>query len=389
MAYEPGKIEPQWQAYWLDNETFRAEIDPGKPKYYVLDMFPYPSGDGLHVGHPEGYTATDILARYKRMLGFNVLHPMGWDAFGLPAEQYAIKTGTHPRLTTRRNIENFRRQVRSLGFSFDWSREVDTTDPGFVKWTQWIFCRLHEKGLAYRAEVPVNWCPALGTVLANEEVKDGRSEVGGHPVERLPMRQWMLRITDYAQRLLDDLEELDWPEPIKKQQRDWIGRSEGARIRFPIADRDEDQIDLIEVFTTRPDTVFGATYMVLAPEHPLVERLTTPDARASVEAYVEQARRKSERSRLADNLEKTGVPTGASARNPATGERIPIWIADYVMASYGTGAIMAVPGHDERDYAFAKTFDLPIVEVVGGGDISQAAFTGDGTAMNSDFLDGL
>ena len=386
MAYEPGKIEPYWQSYWLDNETFRAEIDESKPKYYILDMFPYPSGDGLHVGHPEGYTATDILARYKRMLGFNVLHPMGWDAFGLPAEQYAIKTGTHPRVTTRRNIDNFRRQVRSLGFSFDWSREIDTTDPAYFKWTQWIFCRLHEEGLAYRAEVPVNWCPALGTVLANEEVKDGRSEVGGHPVERLPMRQWMLRITHYAERLLDDLEDLDWPEPIKKQQRDWIGRSEGASIRFALRDHAE---RAIEVFTTRPDTIFGATYMVLAPEHPLVEVITTPVQRASVDAYVERAGRKSERLRLADNLEKTGVPTGAMAVNPATGNPIPVWIADYVLASYGTGAIMAVPAHDERDYAFATTFDLPIARVVSGGDTSEAAFTGDGTAVNSGFLDGL
>ena len=386
MAYEPGKIEPYWQAFWLDNETFRAELDPSKPKYYILDMFPYPSGDGLHVGHPEGYTATDILARYKRMKGFNVLHPMGWDAFGLPAEQYAIKTGTHPRVTTRRNIDNFRRQVRSLGFSYDWSREIDTTDPGYVKWTQWIFCRLHERGLAYRAEVPVNWCPALGTVLANEEVQNGLSEVGGHPVERLPMRQWMLRITDYAQRLLDDLDELDWPEPVKKMQRDWIGRSEGAKIRFPIADHDSEEI---EVFTTRPDTIFGATYLVLAPEHALVDVITTPQQRAAVDAYVEGARRKSERLRLADTLDKTGVATGASALNPATGQHIPIWIADYVLSTYGTGAIMAVPGHDARDYAFAKTFDLPIVEVVSGGDIANEAFTGAGVAVNSGLLDGL
>ncbi len=391
MAYEPGKIEPFWQAYWLDNETFRVEIDHSKPKYYVLDMFPYPSGDGLHMGHPEGYTATDILARYKRMLGFNVLHPMGWDAFGLPAEQYAIKTGTHPRVTTRRNIDNFRRQVRSLGFSFDWSREIDTTDPSYVKWTQWIFRKLHEKGLAYRAEVPVNWCPALGTVLANEEVQNGLSEVGGHPVERLPMRQWMLRITNYAERLLDDLEDLDWPEAVKKMQRDWIGRSEGAEIRFKLPDSDGADEE-IEVFTTRPDTIFGATYIVLAPEHPLVDRLTTQAQRASVDAYVEQARHKSERLRLADNLEKTGVAIGASALNPATGNLIPIWIADYVLASYGTGAIMAVPGHDERDHAFATRFDLPIVEVVSrgeGGDIQAAAYVGDGIAQNSGFLDGL
>jgi leucyl-tRNA synthetase len=385
MAYDPKSIEPRWQQYWLQNETFRVEIDPARPKYYVLDMFPYPSGDGLHVGHPEGYTATDIVARYKRMRGFNVLHPMGWDAFGLPAEQFAIKTGTHPRDTTRRNVANFKRQIQSLGFSYDWSREIDTTDPGYMRWTQWIFRKLHEKGLAYRAEVPVNWCPALGTVLANEEVIDGKSEVGGHPVERIPMTQWMLRITEYAERLLTDLEDLDWPEPIKKMQRDWIGRSEGARVRFALEGHDE----TVEVFTTRPDTLFGATYMVLAPEHPLVDRITAPEQREAVEAYVAAAARKSERARMAEALDKTGVATGASAVNPVNGERIPVWIADYVLATYGTGAIMAVPGHDERDYAFARTFDLPIVEVVAGGDLSQEAFTGEGTAVNSGFLDGL
>jgi len=386
MPYDPKQIEPRWQAYWIENETFRAEIDTSKPKYYVLDMFPYPSGDGLHVGHPEGYTATDILARYKRMKGFNVLHPMGWDAFGLPAEQYAIKTGTHPRVTTQRNVANFKRQIRSLGFSYDWSREINTTEPGYVRWTQWIFRKLHERGLAYRAEVAVNWCPALGTVLANEEVIDGKSEIGGHPVERVPMTQWMLRITAYADRLLEDLEELDWPEPIKKMQRDWIGRSEGARIRFEIAEhRDES----IEVFTTRPDTLFGATYMVLAPEHPLVARITSDSQGEKVETYVEKSANKSERARMADNQEKTGVFTGAFAINPATGKRLPIWIADYVLAGYGTGAIMAVPGHDERDYAFAKTFDLPILEVVGGGDIGKGAYTLPGVAVNSGFLDGL
>jgi leucyl-tRNA synthetase len=371
MPYDPKAIEPKWQAYWKQNQTFRAETDPGKPKYYVLDMFPYPSGDGLHVGHPEGYTATDIIARYKRMRDFNVLHPMGWDAFGLPAEQYAIETGTHPRETTRRNVERFRRQIESLGFSYDWSREIDTTDPGYTKWTQWIFAKLFERGLAYEAEVPVNWCPALGTVLANEEVIDGRSERGGHPVMRVPMRQWMLRITAYADRLLEDLHELDWPEPIKKMQRDWIGRSEGASVHFPVA---QEEGLSIEVFTTRPDTLFGATYMVLAPEHPLAERLASKERRGGVREYVAAARGKSERVRLAEAREKTGVDTGSFAINPCNGRSIPIWIADYVLASYGTGAIMAVPAHDERDYAFAKSFGLPIVEVVSGGNVAEAAY---------------
>jgi len=386
MAYDPSRIEKKWQAYWEEHQTFRAEADPRRPKYYVLDMFPYPSGDGLHVGHPEGYTATDIMARYKRNRGFNVLHPMGWDAFGLPAEQYAIKTGTHPRITTQRNIANFKRQIQSLGFSYDWSREIDTTDPSYVKWTQWIFRKLYERGLAYEAEVPVNWCPELGTVLANEEVIDGKSEVGGHPVIRMPMKQWMLRITRYADRLIDDLDGLDWPEPIKKMQRDWIGRSEGAHVRFAVEGRDDTEI---EVFTTRPDTLFGATYMVLAPEHPLVAEITTSAQRESVEAYVARAARRSERDRMADAGAKTGVATGASARNPVNGESIPIWIADYVLAGYGTGAIMAVPGHDERDWEFARTFDLPIVEVVSGGDVEQAAWTGEGQATSSGFLDGL
>jgi leucyl-tRNA synthetase len=385
MAYDPKAIEAKWQAHWQEEEIFRAEVDLSKPKFYVLDMFPYPSGDGLHVGHPKGYTATDVVARYKRMRGFNVLHPMGWDAFGLPAEQHAIDTGMHPRDTTRRNVANFRRQIQSLGFSYDWSREIDTTDPGYYRWTQWIFQKLYERGLAYEAEVPVNWCPALGTVLANEEVIDGKSERGGHPVERLPMRQWMLRITAYAERLLEDLEGLDWPEPIKKMQRDWIGRSEGAHVRFPVADHEG--LD-IEVFTTRPDTLFGATYMVLAPEHPLVERITSPERRGEVDAYVQSAARKSERMRMAETREKTGVETGASAINPLDGSRIPVWIADYVLAGYGTGAIMAVPAHDERDYAFARQFSLPIVEVVSGGDVSTAAFTGTGMAVNSGFLDG-
>jgi leucyl-tRNA synthetase len=395
MAYDPSQLEKKWQDHWERNATFRAEIDPSRPKYYVLDMFPYPSGDGLHVGHPEGYTATDIMARYKRMRGFNVLHPMGWDAFGLPAEQYAIRTGTHPRVTTQRNIANFKRQIQSLGFSYDWSREIDTTDPRYVRWTQWIFRKLYERGLAYEAEVPVNWCPELGTVLANEEVIDGKSEVGGHPVIRVPLKQWMLRITRYADRLLEDLEDLDWPEPIKKMQRDWIGRSEGARVRFPVTRRetgakpDEEGKLEIEVFTTRPDTLFGATYMVLAPEHPLVAKITTDERRAEVEAYLERAARRSERARMADAAEKTGVDTGATACNPVNGQQIPVWIADYVLASYGTGAIMAVPGHDERDWQFAKTFDLPIVEVVSGGNVSEAAYTGSGRATASGFLDGL
>jgi leucyl-tRNA synthetase len=385
MPYDPKTIEPKWQDYWLEHETFRVETQPDKPKYYVLDMFPYPSGDGLHAGHPEGYTATDILARYKRMRGFNVLHPMGWDAFGLPAEQYAIKTGTHPRITTQKNIDRFRKQIRSFGFSYDWSREIDTTSPEYFRWTQWIFCQLYERGLAYRAEVPVNWCPVLGTVLANEEVIDGKSEVGGHPVERRPMLQWMLRITNYADRLIEDLDDLDWPESIKKMQRDWIGRSEGARIQFAIEGSEES----IEVFTTRPDTLFGATYMVLAPEHELVAAITAEEQRDAVDAYVIQSQHRSERARLA---EKTGVFTGAWALHPVSGERIPIWIADYVLAGYGTGAIMAVPAHDERDHAFAREFGLPIVPVVSypeGLDIQQEAFVGEGASINSDFLDGL
>jgi len=380
------EIEARWQDRWLRDGTFRCEIDPARPKYYILDMFPYPSGQGLHVGHPKGYISTDAIARYKRMRGFNVLHPMGWDAFGLPAEQYAVETGTHPRVTTQKNIDTYRRQLQALGLSYDWSRELDTTDPSYVRWTQWIFEKLFERGLAYEAEVPVNWCPALGTVLANEEVIDGKSERGGHPVERTAMKQWMLRITEYAERLLDDLEELDWPDRIKKMQVEWIGRSEGARVVFPLPDHDGGSI---EVFTTRPDTLFGATYMVLAPEHPLVPSVTTDGQGEAVEAYVAETARKSERLRIAEVDDKTGVFTGAFATNPVNGERIPVWIADYVLATYGTGAIMAVPGHDERDWAFARKFDLPIVEVVSGGDVSRAAFVGDGVAVNSGLLDGL
>ncbi len=387
MPYDPKAIEPKWQAYWRDEQVFRAEIDPTKPKFFALDMFPYPSGAGLHVGHPKGYIATDVLSRYKRMRGFNVLHPMGWDAFGLPAEQYAIETGTHPRETTANNIDNFRRQFQALGMDYDWSREIDTTDPGYVRWTQWIFSQLYERDLAYIAEVPVNWCSALGTVLANEEVIDGKSERGGHPVIRVPMRQWMLRITAYADRLIDDLDDVDWPESIKKMQRDWVGRSEGARIEFALDGRPDQ--DKIEVFTTRPDTLFGATYMVLAPEHELVERITTDEQRPEVAAYVDAAARRSERARMSDVKVKTGVFTGATAQHPVTGDPLPVWVADYVLATYGTGAVMAVPGHDERDYEFAKAFGLPIIEVVSGGDLESAAFVGEGVAVNSGFLDGL
>jgi leucyl-tRNA synthetase len=383
--YAPGVIEPKWQRYWLENKTFKADIQPGKPKYYILDMFPYPSGSGLHVGHPEGYTATDILSRFKRMAGFNVLHPMGWDAFGLPAEQHALDTGEHPALITKKNIDNFRRQIQSLGFSYDWDRELSTTDVDYYKWTQWIFVQLYNKGLAYIAEVPVNWCPALGTVLANEEVIDGKSERGGHPVIRKPMRQWMLKITAYADRLLDDLEGLDWPDSIKEMQRNWIGKSEGAEVHFAIQGTDR----RFTVFTTRPDTLFGATYCVLAPEHALIGTITTPEQQEAVKAYQDKAARKSDLERTELSKEKTGVFTGAYAVNPANGEALPIWIADYVLAHYGTGAIMAVPGHDQRDWEFAKTFDLPIREVLQGGDVTQAAFEGDGPHVNSGFLNGM
>ncbi|HZZ82444.1 MAG TPA: class I tRNA ligase family protein [Gemmataceae bacterium] len=394
-SYNPKVVEPRWQQFWEANKTFRTPDDSAKPKYYILDMFPYPSGSGLHVGHPEGYTATDILARYQRMRGRNVLHPMGWDAFGLPAEEHARKTGTHPRVETQKNINTFRRQIKMLGFSYDWDREVDTTDPNYFKWTQWIFLVLYDtwydhdqkkgrpiselpipaevqgdaairayrdgKRLAYQAEVPVNWCPELGTVLANEEVIDGKSERGGHPVVRMPLRQWLLRITDYAERLLDDLAVVDWPEPIKKMQRDWIGKSVGAEVDFEIAAKTR---GVIRVFTTRPDTLFGATYMVLAPEHSLVKTLTTDAQRVAVDAYVQAAARKSDLERTELAKTKTGVFTGSYAINPVNGESIPIWIADYVLATYGTGAIMAVPAHDERDFEFAKAFNLPIRPVV-------------------------
>ncbi len=398
-VYVPAEIEPKWQAFWLQNETFKAEMDTARPKLYVLDMFPYPSGAGLHVGHPEGYTATDIYCRYQRMRGRNVLHPMGWDAFGLPAEQHAIETGTHPRDTTRRNIDNFRRQIQSFGFSYDWSREVDTTDPKYYRWTQWIFLQLYRKGLAYVDEIPVNWCPALGTVLANEEVIDGRSERGNHPVERRPMKQWMLRITAYAERLLDDLQGLDWPEGIKEMQRNWIGKSIGADVDFAI-DGSEEQV---RVFTTRPDTLFGATYMVLAPEHPLVGKLVTDEHRAAVAAYQQQAANKSDMDRTELSTEKTGVFIGAYAINPVNGERIPIWISDYVLVSYGHGAIMAVPAHDERDFAFASTFGIEIrailepshdaARAVGldSGELlkGKACWTGDGRMIRSANNQGL
>jgi leucyl-tRNA synthetase len=442
-SYNPADVERRWQQFWETNKTFRTPEpgDPavaGKPKIYILDMFPYPSGAGLHVGHPEGYTATDILARYKRMNGFHVLHPMGWDAYGLPAEQYAVEKNVHPRITTKANIDTFRRQIKSLGFSYDWDREVDTTDPDYFKWTQWIFLTIHDtwydpvakKGrpiselpipedirqqgeaavrkyqddhrLAYQAEVPVNWCPALGTVLANEEVIDGKSERGGHPVERRPLRQWLMRITAYAERLLEDLESLDWSESIKLMQRNWIGKSEGAEVLFALASggHQPPEAEPITVFTTRPDTLFGATYMVLSPEHPLVDRITTPEQKAAVKAYQEQAARKSDFERTELAKKKTGVFTGAFAINPVTNERIPIWIADYVLASYGTGAIMAVPAHDDRDFEFAQQFGLPIVTVVKppeawlkqtGSTLDELkeAYCDEGVSVNSGMLNGL
>src|SRR6202162_1132654 len=423
------EFEPKWQQLWLERQTFHVPnpdepgFDPAKPKFYVLDMFPYPSGEGLHVGHLEGYTATDIIARYKRMKGFNVLHPMGWDAFGLPAEQFAIKTGLHPSVATARNIDRFKSQLRKMGFSYDWARELNTTDPGYYKWTQWIFLKLYNSWfnpkknvarpieeliatrkqelpdepeeerlefvdrhrLAYVAEAPVNWCPELGTVLANEEVVDGKSEVGGFPVVRRPMRQWMLRITSYADRLLEELDPLDWPESIKILQRNWIGRSEGAQATFRV----DGLNDAITVFTTRPDTLFGATYVVLAPEHPLVDRVTTPAQRAAVTEYRENVSAKSDLERTDLAKEKTGIFTGGFAINPVNQEKIPIWIADYVLISYGTGAIMAVPGHDERDFEFAKKFGLEIRYVVEPPQPAESCFTGDGVAKNSNFLDGL
>lgn len=385
MSYNHQDVERKWQKYWLENKTFKTDVQSNKKKMYALDMFPYPSGSGLHVGHPEGYTATDIISRVKRMQGYEVLHPMGWDAFGLPAEQYALDTGNSPAEFTEKNIATFKRQIQELGFSYDWDREINTTDPSYYKWTQWIFTKLYEKGLAYMDEIEVNWCPALGTVLANEEVIDGKSERGGHPVVKKPMKQWVLKITEYADRLLEDLEELDWPESIKDMQRNWIGRSEGADVTFKVEGHEKE----FEVFTTRPDTLFGATYAVLAPEHPFVKEISTDEQRHAVEAYLEEIKNKSEIERTDVSKEKTGVFTGAYAINPVNNNKIPIWISDYVLMTYGTGAIMAVPAHDERDYEFATKFSLPIVEVVAGGDISEAAYVGDGEHVNSDFLNGL
>ena len=385
MVYNHRVIEKKWQKYWDENKTFKTLDDHTKEKFYALDMFPYPSGAGLHVGHPEGYTATDILSRYKRANGYNVLHPMGWDAFGLPAEQYALDTGHDPRDFTKTNIDTFRRQIKELGFSYDWDREVNTTDPKYYKWTQWIFKKLYEKGLAYVDEVPVNWCPALGTVLSNEEVIDGKSERGGHPVERRPMRQWVLKITDYAEKLLADLDILDWPESLKAMQRNWIGKSVGAEIDFKIEGTDK----VFTVFTTRADTVFGVSYCVLAPEHKLVEEIVTEGQRAAVEEYLDIVKRKSDLERTDLNKDKTGVFTGAYAINPVNGEKVELWIADYVLASYGTGAVMAVPAHDERDYEFATKFNLPIKAVIEDNGEVVVPFYGDGKHINSDFINGL
>lgn len=385
MSFNHKSIEKKWQAFWINNHTFKTTEEDNKENFYALDMFPYPSGQGLHVGHPEGYTATDIISRMKRAQGYNVLHPMGWDAFGLPAEQYALDTGNDPAEFTEKNIQTFKRQINALGFSYDWEREINTTDPDYYKWTQWIFIKLYEKGLAYEAEVPVNWCPALGTVLANEEVIDGKSERGGHPVYRKPMKQWMLKITAYADRLLEDLEEVDWPEHIKDMQRNWIGKSEGANVLFQIKDTELE----FTVFTTRPDTLFGATYAVLAPESELIEQITSEDQKETVESYIKEVSVKSDLERTDLNKDKTGVFTGAYAINPVTGKEMPIWIADYVLASYGTGSIMAVPAHDERDWEFAKKYNLEIIPVLEGGNVQEAAFTEDGPHIHSEFLDGL
>ncbi|WP_304726942.1 leucine--tRNA ligase [Dubosiella newyorkensis] len=384
--YDHKTIEKKWQKVWEDNKTFKTDTaDFSKPKYYVLDMFPYPSGNGLHVGHPEGYTATDIIARKKRMEGFNVLHPMGFDSFGLPAEQFAIQTGHHPSIFTQQNIDHFRDQIKSLGFSYDWDREIATSDPSYYKWTQWIFIQLYNAGLAYVDEIPVNWCPELKAVLANEEVIDGKSERGGYPVIRKPMRQWVLKITDYAEQLLNDLELVDWPESTKEMQRNWIGKSKGANVVFKIDGHDKE----FTVFTTRCDTLFGATYCVMAPEHPFVSDITTPEQKEAVEAYQKECQSKSDLERTDLNKDKTGVFTGAYAINPVNGKKIPIYVSDYVLASYGTGAIMAVPAHDTRDYEFAKKFGLPIIPVLEGGDIEKEAFTEDGVHINSEWLNGL
>ncbi|HDJ3888753.1 TPA: leucine--tRNA ligase [Staphylococcus aureus] len=385
LNYNHNQIEKKWQDYWDENKTFKINDNLGQKKFYALDMFPYPSGAGLHVGHPEGYTATDIISRYKRMQGYNVLHPMGWDAFGLPAEQYALDTGNDPREFTKKNIQTFKRQIKELGFSYDWDREVNTTDPEYYKWTQWIFIQLYNKGLAYVDEVAVNWCPALGTVLSNEEVIDGVSERGGHPVYRKPMKQWVLKITEYADQLLADLDDLDWPESLKDMQRNWIGRSEGAKVSFDV-DNTEGKV---EVFTTRPDTIYGASFLVLSPEHALVNSITTDEYKEKVKAYQTEASKKSDLERTDLAKDKSGVFTGAYATNPLSGEKVQIWIADYVLSTYGTGAIMAVPAHDDRDYEFAKKFDLPIIEVIEGGNVEEAAYTGEGKHINSGELDGL
>ncbi|GAK30952.1 leucyl-tRNA synthetase [Weissella oryzae SG25] len=388
MAYQHKELEKKWQHYWEENQTFKTSTATDKEKFFVMDMFPFPSGQGLHVGHPEGYTATDIVARMKRMQGFNVLHPMGFDAFGLPTEEYAIKTGSDPREVTGENVKNFRRQMKTLGLSYDWSREVNTTDPRYYKWTQWIFEQLYKRGLAYEDEIMVNWAPDYngGVVVANEEIIDGKTERGGFPVYRVPMRQWALKITEYADRLLDDLDDLDWPDAIKEQQRNWIGRSVGAAINFKV----EGQADqAVEVFTTRADTLFGVTYLVLAPEHELVEKIVTAEQKPAVEAFKQAIASKSDLERTDLNKDKSGAFTGAYAINPINGEKLPIWVADYVLASYGTGAVMAVPAHDSRDYEFATKYDLPMRQVVAGGDISKEVYTGDGLHINSDFLDGL
>ena len=388
MAYDHTTIENKWQKFWKKNQTFKADINKDQKKFYALDMFPYPSGQGLHVGHPEGYTATDVMSRMKRMQGFNVLHPMGWDAFGLPAEQYALKTGHNPKSFTNKNIDHFRDQIQSLGFSYDWDREINTTDPEYYKWTQWIFEQLYKKWLAYESEIMVNWAPDFmgGTVVANEEVEDGKTKRGGYPVYRKPMKQWVLKITAYADRLIKDLDLVDWPESVKEMQRNWIGRSEGASVFFPVAGDEETKI---EVFTTRADTLFGASYVVLAPEQELVDQLTTPEHKEEVAQYKEEASRRSDLERTDLNKEKTGVFTGSYVINPVNGEKLPIWISDYVLASYGTGCVMAVPSGDQRDYDFAKKFDLPIKPIIEGADLSEGAFDGDGKHINSGFLDGL
>lgn len=384
--YDHQSVEKKWQKYWLENKTFKTDTyDFSKPKFYALDMFPYPSGNGLHVGHPEGYTATDIISRKKRMEGYNVLHPMGFDSFGLPAEQFAIQTGHHPSVFTEKNIDHFREQIRALGFSYDWDREIATSHPDYYKWTQWIFTKLYEKGLAYVDEIPVNWCPELKAVLANEEVIDGKSERGGYPVIRKPMRQWVLKITEYADRLLEDLDLVDWPSSTKEMQRNWIGKSTGANVVFKVDGHDKE----FTVFTTRADTLFGATYCVMAPEHPFVDEITTPEQMDAVQAYKKECASKSDLQRTDLNKDKTGVFTGAYAINPVNGRKIPIWISDYVLASYGTGAIMAVPAHDTRDYAFAKKFGLDIIPVLEGGNVEEEAFTEDGVHINSEWLNGL